>query len=157
MATSLMSMQVKIENDARPQLQALGLSLENFPEEFRQIGEYLTEFFAGPVFSSQGGEIGESWPGLSADYAKWKQAMFPGQIVLERSGAMRTNFVDEPENQKVTVRNLSDYFGYHQTGTSKMPKRVMMKLDQKRREKISEIFTKGIQRKIDQAVAHGRP
>ena len=100
----------------------------------KTIGRDLTECFSGPVFETRGREIGESWEKRAKGYS-WP--------ILEKTGAMRKGFKYDAGKDKVEVYNIKDYFKFHQSNkprSTRLPRRVMMKIDNKRKEKIMKRF-----------------
>lgn len=153
----MMEMKVTIEKDASEDLQRLGLSLENFPAELRETGDFLREYTMEDVFTSAGAAIGESWPDLSSDYYAQKLKRFGFRPILVASGAMRKAFSYTSDNTQMVLGNPTPYFVFHQMGTRKMPQRMMLKLTESNQDKIDNIFQRGIEAKIAQAIAGGRP
>lgn len=135
-------------------LQTIDRNLKNWNAEFAKTGRFLTRFFSGEVFETRGMAFGESWPALSPRYAAWKAVHFPNKGILERTGRMRRSFEYESGNDHVRVYNLTPYFKYHQSRmarTSNLPRRVMMKLDERRKQTIVKIFHEGIMKSIGRA------
>lgn len=129
-------------------LTTLDWNMKNWSSEFSESGKYLQNFFAGEVFDSRGGIIGESWKSLSPKYAAWKSKHYPGKGILEATGKMRRSFKSEYGDTWTRVFNTADYFKYHQSRMPRwrLPRRVMMKLDEKRKQTIIQIFRKGLNR-----------
>ncbi|PIP38188.1 MAG: hypothetical protein COX19_14105 [Desulfobacterales bacterium CG23_combo_of_CG06-09_8_20_14_all_51_8] len=127
-------------------LTTLDWNLKNWRSEFTETGKYLQNFFAGQVFSTRGGVIGESWKPLSPAYAARKAMRYPGRGILEATGRMRGSFQYESSNMWTRVFNTVNYFKYHQSRMprTRLPRRVMMKLDNQRKQSIVQIFHKGL-------------
>ena len=128
-------------------LQGVDADMKNWYEEFKQTGDYLKNFFTNDVFESRGSVFGESWQELSPAYAQQKAKKYPGAPILELIPAtMRYSFDFEATGGYVRVFNTVDYFKYHQSNQSrsKLPRRVMMKLDETRKQKIVQIFHAGV-------------
>lgn len=87
-------------------------------------------------FDSRGGLFG-GWQPAAHDY---------GHPLLEDSGEMRGNFQDELGSDFVKISNPTPYFPYHQSNQprSRLPRRVMMKLDQQRKVFIQKAFQEHI-------------
>ncbi|MFD4554411.1 phage virion morphogenesis protein [Streptomyces sp. NPDC058469] len=136
------------DKDFQCRLSALGTSINDMPDAMRQIGQYLTAFYAGEVFASQGGVINKLWPRLSVPYETWKAKNFPGRPPLIRSGVMQNSFKFQSGSNFAIIRNSADYFRYHQLGTRKMPARVMFAVDDARAKAIGEIVRKEVMRKV---------
>lgn len=76
---------------------------------------------------------GTAWP------ARTKMYSWP---LLEKSGKMRRAFRTSVEKDQAVIDNPTDYFKYHQSNQPrhKIPRRVMLKLDQERKEFIQKAF-----------------
>lgn len=100
-----------------------------------KVGIYLKGFFTNDVFQSEGAVFGEKWVG-GKYYHK-----------LQRSGLMRNSFYFKSDKDQVEIGNTADYFKYHQSNQprkSKLPRRIMMKLDESRKQKIVKFFQQQI-------------
>jgi len=113
--------------------------IKDFTPEFQEIGDYLTDFFSGPVFETRGAVLGESWKPRK-DEGKYTWSL------LEKTGKMRFGFKSEPKPNQVKIWNITDYFKYHQSRLPrrKLPRRVMMKLIEPIKTRIVKIFHQGI-------------
>jgi phage gpG-like protein len=105
-------------------------SIKDWSNTFDKSGKYLKEFFSGEVFSSEGSVIGEPWPG-GKYYHK-----------LQRTGKMKGSFIYQSAKDYVLITNTAPYFKYHQSNLPrrKLPRRIMMKLDEMRKQKIVKLF-----------------
>lgn len=114
-----------------------------------EIGKYLSRFFASEVFASRGSVIGEPWPALNARYAVQKAKRYPGRPPLVRTGVMQRNFVFISGATFARVTNKDPKFNFHQSDAprSKMPERIMMKVDEARAREIARM----VGRFLDQA------
>jgi hypothetical protein len=80
-------------------------------------------------FESEGEFGGSPWAPLSPAYEAWKRDNFPGKGILQRTGALKqaasrpTRFVTP---HTLTLSIESDYLGFHQDGTSRMPARPLV-------------------------------
>ena len=89
-------------------------------------------------FQTEGDEGGDHWKELSPVYADWKEAHFPGKPILQRTGDLyasltsRTdpNAVCREERKTLTLGSRIPYAIYHQRGTSKMPARPEIQLNE---------------------------
>lgn len=109
--------------------------IKDWSQATKSIGEYLTNFFTNNVFNSEGAVFNEKWVG-GKYYHK-----------LQRTGAMRNSFYFENDKNQVLVGNKAEYFKYHQSNQprkSKLPRRIMMKLDEARKQKIVKFFQQQI-------------
>lgn len=121
------------EKELSRKLRGISLGVKNWRPQMKKIGNYLVQTFSGPVFTTRGAEIGEPW--------KPRKKSYPWPI-LEKSGRMRRGFKYQAQIAQVTILNTTDYFKYHQSKAprTKLPRRVMMKLDRERKEGIVKIF-----------------
>lgn len=104
-------------------------AVKNWKPAMKKIGIDLTNCFSGPVFETRGREIGEPW-------AKRKDKL--SHPILEKTGKMRKSFKYKTGKDSVEIYNITDYFKYHQSRMPrrKIPRRIMMKLDNKRKVNI---------------------
>lgn len=109
--------------------------VKDFKEPLRRIEEEVLKSFQDN-FDARGGLFG-GWPPAKKDY---------GHPLLEDSGAMRSNFQSRIGKDFVRLYNPTSYFVYHQSNAprSKLPRRVMMKLDQQRKTFIVKAFQEHI-------------
>lgn len=102
-------------------------------------------------FATEGahGEAG-GWKPLSPNYAKWKARHFPGAPILVRTGKMKQLLLDKGSGVTVTKQSMiyhpmSDYAGYHQRGTVKMPARKPVNLTMAdRKAALNSVFTEWV-------------
>lgn len=134
---------VRISGDeaVMAKLRKLGQGVLNLKSPMSDIGTYLTGFLSGQVFASRGGIIGEPWAPLNQRYAARKAEEFPGRPPLIREGLMQRSFKKNAGRASATIFNTAPHFGYHQGGTSRIPARVMMKVDHARQIRIAEIIS----------------
>ena len=121
-----MHLSFNIEGEQELSRKLNGLANKNLKRPFERVGRKLVEFYSGSVFDSEGGVIG----------AKWKTG--PQYHGLVRSGTMRKSFKHRATAQSLEVYNTAEYFKYHQSNKprSKIPRRIMIKLDEPRRQMI---------------------
>ena len=134
----------RVEGDKQliRRFRGIRLAGKNWLPTMRRIGKDLTECFSGPVFETRGREIGEPW--------KERQKGYPWPI-LERSGKMRKGFKFKAGRVAVEIYNIADYFKYHQSSkprSTRLPRREMMKLDNKRKTKIMKRFHTDLYKKL---------
>lgn len=62
--------------------------------------------------------------------------------ILNKTGKMKGSFTTSMTNTEAKIGNSADYFKYHQSNQSrkKIPRRIMLKLDQERKEFIQKAF-----------------
>jgi len=108
---------------------------------FKKIGNDLTKVFSGPVFETRGREIGEPW--------KPRKISQPWPL-LQRTGRMRKGFKFNAKRTSLEVYNITKYFKYHQSKDPRrrLPRRIMMKLDEKRKTNIMKRFHQDLIKKI---------
>jgi len=131
-----MDIQFDIEGETELHRRIKGLSdgVKDWSWATLRVGKYLQGFFTNDVFESEGAIIGEKWPGG------------PYYHKLQRSGKMRNSFYFKNDKEQVEVGNKTDYFKYHQSNLprKKLPRRIMMKLDENRKQKIIKLFQEQI-------------
>lgn len=134
-------------------LTTLDSNLKNWSKEFKETGQYLQNFFSNEVFSSRGSVFGEPWKPLSARYAAWKAQHYPGRGILERTGEMRKSFVSDYGALYTRVTNKKRYFIYHQSNQARarLPRRIMMKLAERQKQTVIQIFRQGLQGQINRS------
>lgn len=107
--------------------------------DYRPIWPVIEDDFYAQVadqFKTEGAEGGDKWAPLTAEYAGWKEAHYPGRPILERTGdLMRSltspndpNAVRIEERKALTLGSRIPYAIYHQRGTSKMAARPEIQL-----------------------------
>lgn len=127
-------------------------AVQDLTPAFEKSGEDLTEILSYDVFETEGAAIDEHWQPLSIAYSKTKARKFPGQPILVASGLMRDSFVPTANANSLVIRNMVEYFKYHQSRAerkSNLPRRVMMKLT----ENMREMVVKNVQRQLQEAAA----
>lgn len=114
----------------------------NWLPTMKRIGRDLTEVFSGPVFETRGREIGEPWK---------KRQKPQSWSLLDRTGKLKGGFRYKAKALSVEIGNITDYFIYHQSNkprSTKLPRRVMMKLDNKRKANIMRRFQSDFRKKV---------
>ncbi len=111
--------------------------------DYRPIWPVIEDDFYAHMaerFKSEGAKGGgERWQELSAEYAGWKEARFPGKPILQRSGdLMRSltsgndpNAVKREERRTLTLGSKVPYGIYHQSPAPRrrLPRRPPMLVD----------------------------
>lgn len=143
--------QVTGGKEVEAKLKRLGSGLLQLDKGFRQIGEYMSNYFANEAFASQGQVFGATWPRLNMKYSIWKAQHFPGRPPLVRTGAMQRGFAFKAGSQSVSIGNTVPYFPYSQLGTSRMPQRKMMGINDTNKRMISNILREEIKLKLARA------
>lgn len=142
--------QISITGDKElvERLKRLGGGQLNLNDSLDDSGRYLTRFFGGEVFASRGRVIDESWASLNPSYAAWKARTFPGRPPLVRTGEMMRSFGYTASPLRLELFNTADHFLFHQEGTGRAPKRVMMKVDQRRAVRVGEFIETDLNKQI---------
>ena len=148
-----LSFQIEGNIELSRNLTQLDANMKDWTPEFRETGEYLKGFFSEQVFDTEGSVFGEPWAPLSPAYAARKAKKYPGKGILVASGKMKDSFDMDASGTYVRVYNTTDYFKYHQSNQPRyrIPRRIIMKLDEKRKQDIIQIFRKGLQAQINRA------
>lgn len=60
--------------------------------------------------------------------------------LLEKTGRMRGGFRSKVSSSEAVLTNVAPYFPYHQRGTGRLPRRILMKIDEARRNFIIRAF-----------------
>ena len=130
-------MQISFELEGEKQLSRnlrnVSADLGDWTDTFKKVGLQLQTLFSGAVFETEGREIGEPWVKRKKDYP-WP--------LLQKSGKMRGGFEYEARKDQVKIFNKVPYFVYHQSNKPRfrLPRRVMMKIDEKRKMDIIHTF-----------------
>lgn len=127
-------------------LRNVSLEMGNWFGTFKEIGGRLQTLFSGTVFESEGREIGEPWAKRKKEYP-WKP--------LQKSGRMRGGFNYNAKKDSVTISNRVSYFAYHQSNKPRyrLPRRVMMKIDDQRKMDIIHTFNRDMVYKFKKRLA----
>lgn len=103
-----------------------------------------------PLFRIGGeirGSIDENFSQRGALFGRWvpRKDNLPHPL-LEKTGAMRRNFKQSLGPDYIEIFNPTAYFKYHQSNKprKKIPRRVMMKIDDERKRFIQREFQKHI-------------
>jgi len=145
-----LSFQVQGEKQLHRRLERIPASMNNWMGTFSGVGNYLTDFFSGKVFNTEGSVFGEPWAPLSPKTVEQKQKQGYPKKPLVRTGRMRKSFQSTATPKSVVVFNTTDYFKYHQSNKprQKLPRRVMMKLDEMRRQIVVKKFHDEFMRRL---------
>lgn len=132
---------------------------ERLVKKFMAINLYLTGKLKKPLtragdlllkefddnFDTEGGTLNKKWKKLAASTLRQKAAAgFGSKGILERTGRLRSGFKKKVRKFSVRVSNPVEYFKFHQLGSSKLPKRVMISETENIKQDIVEIFRKDI-------------
>ena len=84
-------------------------------------------------FSTEGAMLGDKWPARKPVYKNG--ARIDTWALLRKTGKMYNSFRAQVSAEQLSVMNVAFQFKYHQSNQprSKIPRRVMMKLDEARK------------------------
>lgn len=114
-----------------------------------QSAVMLRRLFEGDVFKTEGGAIQRKWARLSPATVARKArsgSPFPTKPLVD-TGKMQRSFYTSIHSDYAVIDNNADYFKYHQSNKprSKLPRRVMMRIDNERKVEIVRFFQKHLQ------------
>jgi phage gpG-like protein len=124
------------ELSRRLMISADGIS--DFRTPLRQSGDELLRSFQ--LNFSERGRLFGGWAPRKPRYKNGVRVdTWP---LLEKSGRMRNSFEDTITKNSVTLYNSAPYFAYHQSrmARARLPRRVMMKIDEERKTFIVKAF-----------------
>lgn len=128
-----MDISVTLEGEAQVHRRLLIVAggITNFEAPLRNIGSELQKTFQDN-FAQEGALFG-GWPARKQDYP-WP--------ILNKTGRLRQGFRQNLGKTELLIYNVVPYFKYHQSNKprTKMPRRVMMKIDNDRRNFIVKQF-----------------
>jgi phage gpG-like protein len=136
------SWEIEGEKQLSRKLLLMASRVKDWTPAFEQTAYELKNLFSQDVFATEGAVINEHWAPLSKAYAYQKAKKYPGKGILEATGKMRNGFMTLWRPDMAAVWNEVEYFKYHQSNKprTKLPRRVMMKLDIRQREQVVKIF-----------------
>lgn len=119
------------EQQLSRRLMVMSDGLNDFSEPLQASATELMHSF-DTNFASEGQLFG-GWEARKQDYP-WP--------ILQRTGFMKGNFQSDVGRDEAVLTNPTDYFPYHQSNAprTKLPRRVMMKIDQERKVFIQKAF-----------------
>lgn len=119
---------------------------ENLTRPFGEFAEYMSRSIERN-FEAEGRP---KWAGLSPAYGAWKRKHFPGRKLLvltgrlKRQATSRAAWVATPKTLRfrpdAPVPGGYDLFSLHQEGTSKMPARVVLRLQDRDKGEFTKIM-----------------
>lgn len=111
----------------------------DFSDPLEESSKLLLKTF-DQNFTTKGATLGKPWRPRKAIYRKG--ARIDTWPLLQKTGDMRESFVHAVTKTEAHIGNTSDYFGYHQSNMprTRMPRRVMMRIDEQRRREIIRNF-----------------
>lgn len=121
-------------------LSKLAMEIKDFREPLNESANELLKSFE-TNFAAQGSLFG-GWNQLKSSTISQKIRLSYPLNILERTGLLKGSFQKEVDSEKATLFNPVEYFKYHQSRGSrkKLPRRVMMKIDETRRGAIVQYF-----------------
>ena len=119
---------------------------KDWTKEFIKVGDLLLKTFK-ENFRTQGQTLGERWKALTPQTMSQKKRLGYPLVPLIRTGTMRDSFKSNPSRYEVVISNPTPYFVFHQSRKTrhKLPRRVMMKIDERRKQLIGKVFQKSIE------------
>lgn len=150
----MLNVRVEIKGDkkALAQLRTMLHVFEDWKPELTAVGEYLVKFYQDPAFETEGGIFGARWVALTPAYAKRKATIYPGRGILEASGGLRRAYRKEVYSKLLSIINDDPKAELHHLGKGRLPVRVIMKVDEPRKQEIVDIFKKGALIKVQKAI-----
>lgn len=127
-------------------------AFSDWTPELKSVGEFLKGFYSIAGFASEGSIFGARWAALNPQYEYWKRLNYPGRGILVKGGDMQQGFRYNVVGNSMELTNIAGYAKYHQSGTSKMPKRQIAHVDDPRQKEIVNIFKQGIIKKIQNTI-----
>lgn len=127
-------------------LEWLSLRLRDFSHVMSQFGQYLVEQHIRKQFANQG--TPSRWKPLSSAYARWKTAHYGSLPILVLSGAMQGGFSFQAAPRTLYIINRvtrgqggskTPRWLWHQYGTSRMPARPVLQIDEIDRQELAQI------------------
>ena len=137
----MLTFEIEGEKQLVRRFRGIELKGRNWKSTFKKVGKDLTGLFGGAVFTSRGAVIGE----------RWKPRKGGGtHPLLQKTGRMRRGFKFDAKKDSLEIYNIMDYFPYHQSKKprSRLPRRVMMKLDDKRKTQMMKTFHRDMWKKL---------
>lgn len=137
-------LQVTLEGEKQVSRRLLIIAdgISNFETPLKSIGGELQKTFQ-TNFAQQGTLFG-GWAERKPQYRDGQRIdTWP---LLNQTGALKSGFRQDTSKTNLRIRNVVPYFKYHQSNQprTRLPRRVMMKIDNERRNYIVKAFQKYI-------------
>ena len=136
-----------IEGDTQMirRLNGISENMRDWSPSFQKTGRMLLKTFRDN-FSTAGSMLGMPWAPLKPSTTAQKDRMGFSRNILIRTGTMKNAFVQMASKTDVIVWNPTSYFPFHQSNKprQKLLRRVMMRLDEKRKQLIVKIFQNAV-------------
>lgn len=143
-------------DNVQSRLSKLGDSLHDFTAALTELGKSLIMFYSETVFVSEGQALGSRWTPLTDKTDAYKNRLWPGRGILQRSGALQHGFTSDVTPDTLFITNSVPYFPYHQLGTAtgpgrghNIPARPMLGVNSTVEGMIRTVLTADIQAKIE--------
>jgi len=139
-------------SEVRRLFNALGDNLTDYDSIFKRIAKDFKKTMQG-TFSNEGNYDGNPrWKALSATTMKIKMKKYPGKLILQATGKMKNDFINNPI---INISGNTLYIGvsdkkaiYHQKGTRKMVARPIVRIKKATKDRwlkiINEEVFKGV-------------
>lgn len=114
-------------------------------DPLKQGMEEIKSFTENDVFNSDGSALGSRWSRLKMSTIKDRSRKgFLAGPILQRTGNMKRSFKITEGDNWIELGNTAEYFKYHQSTKprSKLPRRAMLRGNQKTRNIIVREFLK---------------
>jgi phage gpG-like protein len=149
MAGLTLSFSIEGETALLRKLEGVEQEMKNWYPEFRKTGDMLQKTFRDN-FDTEGSMLGKPWQPLAVTTVTKKARHGYPPDVLVRTGKMKNAFRSQPNTTYVEIDNPTPYFVYHQSRQprQKLPRRIMMHLDEKRKQMIVKIFQSAVAEKL---------
>jgi phage gpG-like protein len=125
--------------------------INNLEPELVDVGTWLMGFLQVDVFDTEGGAISAPWQALSSPYSFYKSKNYPGRAILEASGEMRKGYALMTTTQYAIVENTVEYAKYHQSGTSRLPQRMLVNVTDELKRTVGQKFADHLKSRVEQA------
>lgn len=127
-----LTFQIEGQKELSAELGLIADHIKDWEPPLKKAGDILLKSF-GLNFNSRGQLFQGGWPKRKVD-KPWP--------LLEKSGEMRHGFDAAVTGDFVELGNTAKHFKYHQSNKprSRLPRRIMMKIDEPRRREIVKTF-----------------
>ncbi len=117
-----MRLKIDISTNVKSFLTALENKLNDLSVVFEDIGEELLSEFEA-AWKSERDPLLRKWADLKESSLKRKTG---GYQILRDTGRLQNSFTVQTDKSGVTIGTNVEYAKYHQFGTKKMPKRMLL-------------------------------
>lgn len=131
---------VKIDSKSTgKRLENLTRRVSRLEVPFRKFGSYWINE-TEKQFDSQTDPSGKPWAALKPATLEQKRRLGYPDDILTRTGALRKSLGFSAKGKSLEVYSDSEYGQFHQYGTSKMPKREIVGMNDKRQQMLIKII-----------------